>query len=442
MKKVITYGTFDMLHIGHIRLLERAKALSDYLIVGITSAGFDMARGKLNVRQTLTERIKAVMNLGIADEVIAEEYEGQKIDDIKRYNIDIFAIGSDWEGKFDYLKNYCEVVYLERTRGISSTEIRSRNVIRMGIVGYSSMSEKFIEECKYVNGIEVQAIYTKSYPPPAALSFKEANACYLFDDYEKFLSEIDAVYIVSDPKTRYGYIKKALIEKKHVLCESPVSLSREQTIELITLAQSKNLILFEGIKTAYVLAFSRLISLVRSGIIGAVKSIDSTCTSLRSTSENNWGSLLDWGAIAILPIFEILGTEYIKKDIISYFGNADDIDLFTKVSFIYPKATASLKVGIGVKSEGELVISGTRGYVYVPAPWWKTEYFEIRFENPAENKRYFYSLHGEGIRYEISAFSEIIQRKTENYYINNDITIAISGLMEDYCNKKDVTLIC
>lgn len=442
MKKVITYGTFDMLHIGHIRLLERAKALGDYLIVGITSAGFDMARGKLNVRQTLTERIKAVMNLGIADEVIAEEYEGQKIDDIKRYNIDIFAIGSDWEGKFDYLKNYCEVVYLERTRGISSTEIRSRNVIRMGIVGYSSMSEKFIEECKYVNGIEVQAIYTKSYPPPAALSFKEANVCYLFDDYEKFLSKIDAVYIVSDPKTRYGYIKKALIEKKHVLCESPVSLSREQTIELITLAQSKNLILFEGIKTAYVLAFSRLISLVRSGIIGAVKSIDSTCTSLRSTSENNWGSLLDWGAIAILPIFEILGTEYIKKDIISYFGNADDIDLFTKVSFIYPKATASLKVGIGVKSEGELIISGTRGYVYVPAPWWKTEYFEIRFENPAENKRYFYSLHGEGIRYEISAFSEIIQRKTENYYINNDITIAISGLMEDYCNKKDVTLIC
>lgn len=442
MKKVITYGTFDMLHIGHIRLLERAKALGDYLIVGITSAGFDMARGKLNVRQTLTERIKAVMNLGIADEVIAEEYEGQKIDDIKRYNIDIFAIGSDWEGKFDYLKNYCEVVYLERTRGISSTEIRSRNVIRMGIVGYSSMSEKFIEECKYVNGIEMQAIYTKSYPPPAALSFKEANVCYLFDDYEKFLSEIDAVYIVSDPKTRYGYIKKALIEKKHVLCESPVSLSREQTIELITLAQSKNLILFEGIKTAYVLAFSRLISLVRSGIIGAVKSVDSTCTSLRSTSENNWGSLLDWGAIAILPIFEILGTEYIKKDIISYFGNADDIDLFTKVSFIYPKATASLKVGIGVKSEGELVISGTRGYVYVPAPWWKTEYFEIRFENPAENKRYFYSLHGEGIRYEISAFSEIIQRKTENYYINNDITIAISGLMEDYCNKKDVTLIC
>ena len=441
MKKVITYGTFDMLHIGHIRLLERAKALGDYLIVGITSAGFDMARGKLNVRQTLTERIKAVMNLGIADEVIAEEYEGQKIDDIKRYNIDIFAIGSDWEGKFDYLKNYCEVVYLERTRGISSTEIRSRNVIRMGIVGYSSMSEKFIEECKYVNGIEVQAIYTKSYPPPAALSFKEANVCYLFDDYEKFLSEIDAVYIVSDPKTRYGYIKKALIEKKHVLCESPVSLSREQTIELITLAQSKNLILFEGIKTAYVLAFSRLISLVRSGIIGAVKSVDSTCTSLRNNSENNWGSLLDWGAIAILPIFEILGTEYIKKDIISYFDNADDIDLFTKVSFIYPKATASLKVGIGVKSEGELVISGTRGYVYVPAPWWKTEYFEIRFENPAENKRYFYSLHGEGIRYEISAFSEIIQRKTENYYINNDITIAISGLMEDYCNKKDVTLI-
>ena len=87
MKKVITYGTFDLLHFGHIRLLERAKALGDYLIVGVTADGFDMTRGKINVQQSLMERMEAVKATGIADEVIVEEYEGQKIDDILRYEI-------------------------------------------------------------------------------------------------------------------------------------------------------------------------------------------------------------------------------------------------------------------------------------------------------------------------------------------------------------------
>lgn len=124
MKKVITYGTYDLLHYGHIALLERAKKLGDYLIVGVTSDAFDKNRGKLNVQQSVVERIEAVKATGLADEIIVEEYEGQKISDIKKYGIDIFAIGSDWEGKFDYLKEFCEVVYLKRTEGISSSELR------------------------------------------------------------------------------------------------------------------------------------------------------------------------------------------------------------------------------------------------------------------------------------------------------------------------------
>ena len=92
MKKVITYGTYDLFHYGHQRLLERAKALGDYLIVGVTADGFDRARGKINVQQSLMERMEAVKATGIADEVIVEEYEGQKIDDIMRYGVDIFAI--------------------------------------------------------------------------------------------------------------------------------------------------------------------------------------------------------------------------------------------------------------------------------------------------------------------------------------------------------------
>ena len=127
-KVVITYGTYDLLHFGHIRLLERAKALGDYLIVGITSDAFDRDRGKLNVFQPLSDRMNAVIATGIPDKVVVEEFQGQKISDIQKYGVDIFAIGSDWEGKFDFLKKYCDVVYLERTRGVSSTELRAERV--------------------------------------------------------------------------------------------------------------------------------------------------------------------------------------------------------------------------------------------------------------------------------------------------------------------------
>lgn len=126
MKKVITYGTFDLLHEGHLNILRRAKALGDYLIVGVTTPKWDHERGKLNVHDSLEERISAVQATGYADEIITEDYAGQKIDDIVRYNVDIFVLGSDWAGKCDYLKEYCEVVYLPRTEGISSTMLRER----------------------------------------------------------------------------------------------------------------------------------------------------------------------------------------------------------------------------------------------------------------------------------------------------------------------------
>ena len=125
MVKVITYGTYDLFHYGHRRLLERAKALGDYLIVGVTSDDYDKRRGKINNQQSLMERIAAVEASGMADLIIVEEYEGQKIDDIRRLGVDIFTVGSDWDGYFDYLDEFCKVVYLPRTEGISSSEIRA-----------------------------------------------------------------------------------------------------------------------------------------------------------------------------------------------------------------------------------------------------------------------------------------------------------------------------
>lgn len=115
MKIVITYSTYDLLHQVHLNLLKRAKELGDYLIVGVTNDNFDFDRCKLNVRNNVLERVEAVKATGYADKIIIEDYVGQKIDDIQKYDVDIFAIGSDWEGKFDYLNEFCQVDYQPRT---------------------------------------------------------------------------------------------------------------------------------------------------------------------------------------------------------------------------------------------------------------------------------------------------------------------------------------
>lgn len=413
MKKIITYGTYDLFHQGHYNLLKRAKDLGDFLIVGVTADAFDHARGKINVQQTLMERIEAVKNTGLADEIIVEEYEGQKIDDILRYNIDVFTVGSDWIGKFDYLKEYCEVVYLPRTEGVSSSDLRAaERRIRLKLIGEKKYYEKLQNECSFVNGIDV--VDSKS--------------------------EYDAVYIISHPTKHYEDIKSELLNHKHVLCESPITLSVQKCIELYKLAKQQGCILMPGLKTAYSTAFSRLCLLVKSGRIGNVLSIDATCTSLQEMCmlekdgyTNSWNSICAWGPTAVLPIFQILGTNYKSKQICTkYLDKSTRFDAFTKISFLYDNAVASIKVGKGIKSEGELIISGTKGYIYVPAPWWKTDYFELRFENQSENKRYFYQLDGEGIRYELVSFAKAIQNNRQSIFINQDISIAIAKLMEEY----------
>ena len=445
MKKVITYGTYDLFHYGHQRLLERAKALGDYLIVGVTADGFDRARGKINVQQSLMERMEAVKATGIADEVIVEEYEGQKIDDIMRYGVDIFAIGSDWIGYFDYLKEYCQVVYLERTAGVSSSELRAeKRELKLGLVGESAFLNKFEAESHYVNGISVVGLCASPSLSSGLSETLKALPC-VTEDFDTLVNNVEAVYIISKPQDHYVQIKKALETGKHVLCEPPIALTLNEWQELNALAKEKNLILMDAIRTAYSTAYYRMLLLVKSGRIGTVMSIDSSCTSLRDNDlpseelREKWNSICTWGPNAMLPIFQILGTRYLQKSITSHIEDeAIMYDNFTKIAFVYPHAVASIKVGKGVKTEGELVISGTTGYIYVPAPWWKTEYFEIRREDPTQNKRYFYQLDGEGIRYELVSFIKAIESGKNYSYIEDNVSEAFVKVVEDYYQKKCV----
>ncbi len=123
MKRVITYGTYDLLHYGHINLLQRARALGDYLVVGLSTDEFNLLKNK-KCYFTYEKRAKLLEAVRYVDLVIPESTWEQKIEDVKLYKIDIFVIGDDWKGKFDYLKKYCEVVYLERTPEISTTQIK------------------------------------------------------------------------------------------------------------------------------------------------------------------------------------------------------------------------------------------------------------------------------------------------------------------------------
>ena len=437
MIKVITYGTFDLLHYGHIKLLGRAKALGDYLIVGITAADFDKIRGKINVQQSLEERIAAVRATGLADRIIVEEYEGQKIDDIKRYDIDIFTVGSDWVGYFDYLKEYCKVIYLPRTEGVSSSDIRSKSaVLSLGMVGYSPFLKKFYNESKFVNAVDVVGICV---PTSGTLPELQEGLEIYTTNYQELLSHVDAVYLHSHPENHYAECKMALEQGKHVLCESPVAMKLKEYEGLLQLAKRNNCILMEAIRTAYITAYSRMLLLLKSGKIGEVVAVDATCTSL--TSEENvgnnkkWGALEAWGPTTLLPIFQILGTDYEKMNVFTLKDEAER-DIFTKLDFTYERATATIKVGTGVKSEGELLILGTKGYVYVPAPWWKTDYFELRYENPANNKRYFYQLEGEGIRYELVELANAVRNGKPDFYINHSVTKGIAKVMEEYLLQK------
>lgn len=442
MTRVITYGTFDLFHEGHYRLLQRAKQLGDYLVVGVTTEEYDRARGKLNVIDSLITRIENVKKTGFADEIIIEESTGQKFRDIQKFKIDIFTVGSDWTGQFEYLRDYCKVIYLERTKNISSTMLRVQNkrIQRIGIIGTGRIAERFIPEAKLVSGISTQGVYNPHVE--SARRFAEKWETNAYENLEDFYSAVDAVYIASPHETHYKYIRSALEHQKHVLCEKPMVLKKSQAEEVFSFAKSRNLVLIEAIKTAYCPGFANLLGIACSGTIGNIRNIEACFTKLENPASRELinlkygGSFIELGSYVMLPVIKLLGKDY-EQVLFHSINDENGIDLFTKASFQCPNGIATATCGLGVKSEGRLLIAGTKGYIVAEAPWWKTTYFEVHYEDVEKIEKFSDRFLEDGLRYEISDFLSMINGSSKNEFkLTRGESIAMAGIMEQFLKEN------
>lgn len=444
MKKVITYGTFDLFHEGHYNLLKRAKELGDYLIVGITTEQYDQTRGKLNVHDSLITRIDNVRATGFVDEVVVEDHVGQKIEDVNRLNIDIFTLGSDWTGQFDYMKEYCEVVYLPRTKDVSSSQKRidANPIIRLGIIGTGRIAKRFPSERKAVSGINIVGAYNP-HGDHAEIFAKERDFDFGTNDIEEFFSKVDAVYIATPHETHYEYAKQALEHGKHVLCEKPMVLKEAHAVELFDIAEKNDLVLMEAIKTAYCPGFNQLITVAKSGVIGEVVDVEAAFSRLIAnrnsrefSNEKYGGSFLEYGTYTMLPVLKLLGKNY--EDItFSSIKDNNGVDIYTKAQLRYPRGMATSKTGIAVKTEGQLVIAGTKGYILAPSPWWLTKKFEVRYEDSTKIDSYSSAFLGGGMRYEIADFVRAIGGDDNNTYrFTRGESIAMARIMERFLEQR------
>lgn len=443
MKKVITYGTFDLFHEGHYNLLKRAKALGDYLIVGVTTEYYDLQRGKLNVVDSIVERIENVKRTGLADEIIVEDHEGQKQEDIPKMGVDIFTVGSDWVGVFDYLKELCEVVYLERTPEISSSLLRADRypIVQLGVVGSGRIAPRFLAEAKFVSGVNVRAVYN-----PHEKSARKFGKIYELEvysgEFERFLRDVDAIYIASPHETHYDYARMAIEQGRHVLCEKPLTFTVDRAERLYQLAQERGVVLMEGIKTAYCPGFIQMMNVAKSGRIGEVRDVEAcfsriTSSELREMSDRRFGgAFLEFGSYTLLPIFKLFGCRYESVEFDSILAE-NGVDLYTKIHFRYKDGLALSKTGIGVKSEGQLVIAGTKGYILAESPWWLTRSFAVRYEDPGKIERYSPKFLGDGLRYEIADFvSKINGGNRMGYCLTKEESVAMAGVVERFMAER------
>ena len=304
--------------------------------------------------------------------------------------------------------------------------------MRMGVIGTGSIAKRFVEEAVHVTNIYVAAAYN----PDADETHRfcdEFGIVHEAKSAEDLFKRVDAVYIASPFYTHYEYALNALNAGRHVLCETPLTENLQQAKELYTIAEKNSLVFMPALKTAYAPSFGNVIQEALSGVIGEVVDISATVTTLLPQTKTvgfNNERLMDNAYYALLVILKILG-ENIQK--VSAFTRTDDAKvLYLNTHLQYEEAVGYIKAGTGVKSESSLVISGTKGYIYVPAPWWKPDYFEIRYENPYDNKKLYFPFESSGLRYEIQCFVDNISLKSTERPISKQEMLKIIQIVDKY----------
>jgi choline-phosphate cytidylyltransferase len=408
VRKVITYGTFDLFHEGHYNILKRAKAEGDYLIVGVTGESYDAERGKLSVQDNLATRIENVKKTGFADHIIVEEYLGQKIPDIINYGVDVLVIGSDWKGKFDHLNKYCEVKYLERTKDISSTQIRETVMknFKFGIVTDDLEDSDAVMEPKHVSGIHVESVFSED--ADIARQFCEKYELDNgYSNYIEFLDSVDIAYIKVPRRKRYQYIKDAILRGKHVISDAPGTLQVEQEKELNELSKSQGVVWLNNITTLYLQAFGQLLWNARGNLIGDLVSLRCSISKCMYGDHTN-SDFIDLAYYPICTIIKIFGVDY-KDTKFHLLKNEQGEITYGTLSFVYEHSIASAEIGVDYDVESGMVILGTKGSIFVPGDWWRIGYFKIKMNDEATYKRYSFNLDGNGLRYLIQALLALVR---------------------------------
>ena len=424
MKRVITYGTFDLFHKGHYNILKRARALGDYLIVGVTSESYDIERGKLNVRDSLLTRIENVRRTGFADEIIIEEYQGQKLSDILKYHIDVLVLGSDWTGKFDYLREYCDVVYLERTKNISSTQLRIEGrTYKIGVITDTVSDGGIFWESKYVSGLHTECVFSEDGETARRFCEKyELAASY--DSLPSFLASVDVVYIHCAFPGREDYVRACLKAGKYVICDAPITLDRSCLERLMQTAASQGLCLFEKIPLVYLRAFNQLVWQVRDGLIGKVLTV--RCMVSQELVDGA-RSFEDVAVYPLCAVQKLLGTGVQK---IHSWEVSSSGAMVRQILLSYPDAFATVEVGTNVDMQGGLTVIGSRGRITVPDDWWNTGYFEARIKGENSLKRYCFNFEGNGLRYLLQEMMIMTNdHRTENARLFLGESLALTDML-------------
>lgn len=311
--------------------------------------------------------------------------------------------------------------------------------IKLGIIGTGRIARRAVAEIRETGAFDIKAVMNPNGDHAASFS-SENRISKPVDNIDKLCEEADAVYIASPHRTHYEYAMACLKKGMHVICEKPMAFSRSKAEALFKTAEDNRLILMEAVKTAYCPGFQQIKEVIAAGAIGEVADVEAAFTKLipeggrEYTDKKFGGAFTEFGTYAMLPVFEFMGTAYDKVTFLS--RRAGDVDGYTKAVFEYGDRYACAKTGLTVKSEGQLIISGTKGYLLAPSPWWLTKHFEIRHEDPKLIESYECEFAGDGLRYEFKEFADRINGKNVKDNSEKDKTVARAEVFERFLKNR------